>query len=79
MKTEDSVSETKAVEAIDWQVFLVGVLRDFDCVTGTLQRFDKTDQQLKLVAQTGIRGGVMPVVLSSLINSHELSLDYMVF
>lgn len=64
MKTEDSVSETKAVEAIDWQVFLVGVLRDFDCVTGTLHRFDTTDQHLKLVAQQGIPEVLMPVVQS---------------
>jgi L-methionine (R)-S-oxide reductase len=64
MKTEDSVSETKAVEAIDWQDFLVGVLRDFDCVTGTLHRFDTTDQHLKLVAQQGIPEVLMPVVQS---------------
>ena len=64
MKTEDSVGEMKAVEAIDWQVFLVGVLRDFECVTGTLHRFDTTDQHLKLVAQQGIPEVLMPVVQS---------------
>ena len=64
MKTEDLANETKAVEGIDWQDFLVGVLRDFDCVTGTLHRFDTTDQHLKLVAQQGIPEVLMPVVQS---------------
>jgi len=64
MKTEDLANETKAVEGIDWQAFLVGVLRDFDCVTGTLHRFDTTDQHLKLVAQQGIPEVLMPVVQS---------------
>lgn len=64
MKTENSVSETKAVEGIDWQAFLMGVLADFDCVTGTLHRFDTTDQHLKLVAQQGIPEVLMPVVQS---------------
>lgn len=64
MKTGDSASETKFVGAIDWQAFLVGVLRDFDCVTGTLHRFDTTDQHLKLVAQQGIPDVLMPVVQS---------------
>ena len=64
MKTEDLANETKAVEGIDWQAFLVGVLRGFDCVTGTLHRFDTTDQHLKLVAQQGIPEVLMPVVQS---------------
>ena len=64
MNTEDLANETKAVEGIDWQDFLVGVLRDFDCVTGTLHRFDTTDQHLKLVAQQGIPEVLMPVVQS---------------
>lgn len=64
MKTEDSLSETKAIEAIDWQGFLMNVLADFDCVTGTLHRFDTTDQHLKLVAQQGIPEVLMPVVQS---------------
>jgi L-methionine (R)-S-oxide reductase len=64
MKTEDSLSEAKAIEVIDWQGFLMSVLADFDCVTGTLHRFDTTDQHLKLVAQQGIPEVLMPVVQS---------------
>lgn len=48
----------------DWQVMLKAVIADFGCVTGTLHRFDPTDQHLKLVAQQGIPEVLMPVVQS---------------
>ncbi len=48
----------------DWQAVLTGVIADFGCVTGTLHRFDSTDQHLKLVAQQGIPEVLMPVVQS---------------
>lgn len=64
MKTQDSASEARSVEGIDWQEFLMSVLADFGCVTGTLHRFDSTDQHLKLVVQQGIPEVLMPVVQS---------------
>jgi len=48
----------------DWQAMLKAVIADFGCVTGTLHRFDPTDQHLKLVAQQGIPEVLMPVVQS---------------
>lgn len=42
----------------------MSVLADFGCVTGTLHRFDSTDQHLKLVVQQGIPEVLMPVVQS---------------
>jgi L-methionine (R)-S-oxide reductase len=64
MKTDDQASKTKSIEGIDWQGFLSGLLADFGCVTGTLHRFDPTDQHLKLVVQQGIPEVLMPVVQS---------------
>ena len=49
---------------LDWQAVLTAVIADFGCVTGTLHRFDPTDQHLKLVAQQGIPEVLMPVVQS---------------
>jgi putative methionine-R-sulfoxide reductase with GAF domain len=43
---------------------LTQVIADFGCVTGTLHRFDLTDQHLKLVAHQGIPEVLMPVVQS---------------
>ncbi len=48
----------------DWQALLTQVIADFGCVTGTLHRFDLTDQHLKLVAHQGIPEVLMPVVQS---------------
>jgi L-methionine (R)-S-oxide reductase len=48
----------------DWQAKLTQVIADFGCVTGTLHRFDLTDQHLKLVAHQGIPEVLMPVVQS---------------
>jgi L-methionine (R)-S-oxide reductase len=48
----------------DWQAELTQVIADFGCVTGTLHRFDLTDQHLKLVAHQGIPEVLMPVVQS---------------
>ena len=48
----------------DWQALLTQVIADFGCVTGTLHRFDLTDQHLKLVAHQAIPEVLMPVVQS---------------
>lgn len=46
----------------DWSLFLQTVAADFDCVTGTLHRFDPVDNHLKLVAELGIPPQLMPVI-----------------
>ncbi|SKA76642.1 GAF domain-containing protein [Prosthecobacter debontii] len=46
----------------DWSLFLQSVVADFDCVTGTLHRFDPVDNHLKLVAELGIPPQLMPVI-----------------
>ncbi|MDZ4287892.1 MAG: GAF domain-containing protein [Prosthecobacter sp.] len=48
----------------DWTQFLESVASGFDCITGTLHRFDPQDQHLKLVAHRGIPPQLMPVIQS---------------
>ena len=64
MNNSEDTDEVTAGEVVDWQARLTGIISDFDCVTGTLHRFDPTDQHLKLVAQQGIPEVLMPVVKS---------------
>jgi L-methionine (R)-S-oxide reductase len=63
-KEQASKGATSGGAGVDWQRVLTGVIADFGCVTGTLHRFDPTDQHLKLVAQQGIPEVLMPVVKS---------------
>jgi L-methionine (R)-S-oxide reductase len=55
-----SASETKR----HWQTFLEEAIQAFGCQTGTLHRFDPSDQHLKLVAHQGIPPVLMPVIQS---------------
>jgi putative methionine-R-sulfoxide reductase with GAF domain len=64
MNNSEETNEATAGDVVDWQALLTGIIADFDCVTGTLHRFDPTDQHLKLVAQQGIPEVLMPVVQS---------------
>lgn len=47
-----------------WQIFLEEAIAAFGCQTGTLHRFDSSDQHLKLVAHEGIPPVLMPVIQS---------------
>jgi L-methionine (R)-S-oxide reductase len=65
MNNAEENSQVPCDEAtFDWQAELTQVIADFGCVTGTLHRFDLTDQHLKLVAHQGIPEVLMPVVQS---------------
>jgi putative methionine-R-sulfoxide reductase with GAF domain len=65
MNNAEENSQVPCDEAtFDWQALLTQVIADFGCVTGTLHRFDLTDQHLKLVAHQGIPEVLMPVVQS---------------
>jgi putative methionine-R-sulfoxide reductase with GAF domain len=65
MNNAEENSQVPCDEAtFDWQAKLMQVIADFGCVTGTLHRFDLTDQHLKLVAHQGIPEVLMPVVQS---------------
>ena len=46
----------------DWHAFLLQVLAEFDCVTGTLHRLDPADNLLKLVTSERIPEVLMPVI-----------------
>lgn len=54
----------EAATAGGWDVFLAGVMRGFDCTTGTLHRLDPGDGELKLLAHRGIPPQLMPVIRS---------------
>lgn len=56
----DELRETAT--AGDWAGFLAGVIREFDCTTGTLHRLDAADGELKLLAHQGIPPQLMPVI-----------------
>jgi putative methionine-R-sulfoxide reductase with GAF domain len=63
----NTLTETRNPETpgkIHWQGFLEEVIKCFGCATGTLHRFDASDQHLKLVAHQGIPPVLMPVVQS---------------
>lgn len=47
-----------------WLAFLLDAMSALDCTTGTLHRFDPSDQHLKLVAQHGVPEVLMPVIHS---------------
>ena len=46
----------------EWNHFLLGVLAEFQCVTGTLHRLDPADNLLKLVTSERIPEFLLPVV-----------------
>ena len=46
----------------DWNAFLINVLAEFDCVTGTLHRLDPADNLLKLVTCERIPDSLIPVI-----------------
>jgi len=46
----------------DWNTFLINVLAEFDCVTGTLHRLDPADNLLKLVTCERIPESLIPVI-----------------
>jgi L-methionine (R)-S-oxide reductase len=64
MNRTTTPTECGAVPARDWQAELVRVISEFGCQTGTLHRFDPSDQHLKLVAQQGIPEVLKPVIQS---------------
>jgi len=64
MNPSNPSSNPEAVPESQWQTFLEEAIQAFGCQTGTLHRFDPSDQHLKLVAHRGIPPVLMPVIQS---------------